>query len=90
MLDQEAAINMMYLMELSDDPAGAVQHFDDLNRYLIDHGCTFGDGPLPILLKPQFLSAQQVKHLEHVVKIICSALGKSRQRFVRFCLTFFF
>ena len=76
MIEQEAAINLMYLMELSEDPANTIRYFEELNQYLSAQGCTFNDGPLPTLLKPQFISAAQVNHLEYVVKMICSALSK--------------
>ncbi len=76
MIEQEAAINLMYLMELSEDPASTARYFEELNQYLGDEGCTFFDEPLPTLLKPQFLTVEQVNRLEHVVKAISSALGK--------------
>ena len=76
MIEQEAAINLMYLMELSEDPASTARYFEELNRYLSDEGCTFFDKPLPTLLKPQFLTLEQVNRLEHVLKSISSPLGK--------------
>ena len=76
MIEQEAAINLMYLVELSKDPANAVRYFEELNQYLSAKGCTILDGPMPTLLKPQFISVEQVNHLEHVVKVISSALSK--------------
>ncbi len=76
MIDQEAAINLMYLMELSEDPDSTARYYKELTQYLSDQGCTFSDGPLPTLLKPQFLTVEQVNRLEHVVKTISSALSK--------------
>jgi glutathionylspermidine synthase len=76
MLEQEAAINLMYLMELSEDPASTAQYFEELNQFLSDEGCTFFDAPLPTLLKPQFLTKEQVNRLDHVVRSISTALGK--------------
>jgi len=83
MIEQEAAINLMYLMELSEDPASAVKYFEELNQYLSDEGCTFFDGPLPTLLKPQFLTIEQVNRLDQVVKAISSALGKLIDRYLQ-------
>jgi len=83
MIEQEAAINLMYLMELSEDPANTSRYFEELNQYLSDEGCTFFDGPLPTLLKPQFLTVEQVNHLDHVVKAISSALGKLIDRYLQ-------
>ena len=41
MIEQEAAINLMYLLDLSEDPANSVGYFNELNQYLSDQGCTF-------------------------------------------------
>jgi len=76
MIDQMANINLSYLIELSKNTGRAAEEFENFNRFLVEQGCMFGEDPLPILLKPNFISPKQSHTLTYAVEKISSVLNK--------------
>ena len=76
MLEQIRDLNESYLEHLGKSGDFASRQLDLLNDFLIRQQCTFKGEPMPTLLKPNFISAQQTKTLIHAVETMSRALNK--------------
>ncbi len=76
MIDQIANLNLTYLGELLNDKKYAIEQYETLNEYLVEHGCMFKDEPMPLLPKPSFISPKQSKTIQYVVEKISRVLNK--------------
>ncbi len=76
MLDPIKKLNQVYLNHLATREERAEEQLEFLNRYLIDNHCTFRGEPMPLLLKPNFLSKKQYQVVSYAVEKVSSALTK--------------
>lgn len=76
MLDPIANLNFSYLVNLATDDNDAAGQMQFLRKFLVDENCTFKGEPMPMLLKPNFLSTKQTQTLIYAVEKISSALNK--------------
>ncbi len=75
-MDQLAELKLSYLIHLAGLKEDAYRQLEALKKFLVEHNCTFKGEPMPLLMKPNFLSQQQTKSIEFGVEYICSALNK--------------
>jgi glutathionylspermidine synthase len=76
MLNPIRKLNRSYLNHLVAREETTLEQLNFLNRFLIDNNCTFRDEPMPLLLKPNFLSKKQYHAVTYAVETISSALTK--------------
>lgn len=68
--------NMDYMVRLANDPAWAARELATINQFCADGGAMFGGKPVPVPIKPHFISAKQRIILQRSVSRISSALEK--------------
>jgi hypothetical protein len=83
MNDDLSILNFTYLTELAKSEDKALLQFNDLNRFLVEHNCTYRGEPMPTLMKPVFISPRQAEIIQHTVDVICGALGKFIKLYLR-------
>ena len=83
MLDPIANLNFSYLVNLAKEDNDAASQLSFLNRFLVEKNCTFKGGPMPTLLKPNFVSTKQTQTLIYAVEKISSALNKFIELYLR-------
>lgn len=76
MMDTIANLNQSYLSYLTDKEERTFKQLELLNQFLIDNNCTFSGRPMPLLLKPNFLSQKQIQSVSYTVERISSVLNK--------------
>jgi glutathionylspermidine synthase len=76
MLNPIKKLNRSYLNHLAAREETTLEQLEFLNRFLTDNHCTFRGEPMPLLLKPNFLSKRQYHAVSYAVEIISSALTK--------------
>ena len=76
MLEEIRELNNSYLHNQQASEEQTLREYAFLNGYLADHLCTFRGGPMPTLLKPNFISVRQNHRLAYAVEKISSALNK--------------
>ena len=76
MLDPIVNLNQSYLNHLADREKRSSKQLELLNKFLIDNNCTFRGEPMPLLLKPNFLSYKQSQAVSYAVEKISGALSK--------------
>ena len=75
-MDSIANLNQSYLSYLTDKKERTFKQLELLNQFLIDNNCTFSGKPMPLLLKPNFLSQKQIQSVSYAVERISSVLNK--------------
>jgi hypothetical protein len=75
-MDTVARANTDYMVRLANDPAWAAQELAAINEFCASHGALYAGKPVPVPIKPHFISVQQRKLLEQSVARIHSALEK--------------
>ncbi len=73
---------MDYMVRLANDPEWAAKELAAINEYVGAHGAMYDGKPVPVPIKPHFISVSQRKLLEQGVSRIHSALEK----FIQFWL----
>jgi glutathionylspermidine synthase len=71
-----ASLNSEYLFQLEKHQAGPETQLVRLNDFLLKNQCTFSGKPMPTLLKPNFVTQQQLLQLKHTVEVMSTALDK--------------
>jgi uncharacterized circularly permuted ATP-grasp superfamily protein len=71
-----SSLNSSYLAELEKHRMDPKSQFEFLNSFLLEHNCTFGGKPMPTLLKPNFVSKNQIKKLRQTVEVMTTVLDK--------------
>lgn len=74
MIDNIGRANMDYMVRLANDPAWTAAQLEALTQYCIDNGATYGGKPIPVPIKPHFISQPQRRLLEKGLKHIHGAL----------------
>ncbi len=76
MIDAIGRANMDYMVRLANDPAWARNELEAISRYCAENGAVYGDKPVPVPVKPQFISPRQRQILERGLGSIHAALEK--------------
>jgi hypothetical protein len=71
-----SSLNHSYLTQLERHRIDPGSQLEMLNRFLLDHNCTFSGKPMPTLLKPNFVSKKQLQILKQTVEVVSTALDK--------------
>ncbi len=71
-----SSLNSAYLFQMEKHRIGPDKQLRFLNQFLLEHNCTFAGKPMPTLLKPNFVSKNQVQKLRLTVEAMSSALEK--------------
>lgn len=83
MLNPIKTLNRSYLNHLVASEKQTLEQLEFLTGFLTDNHCTFRGEPMPLLMKPNFLSGKQYHAVSDAVETISSALTK----FIRLYLT---
>lgn len=76
MIESIGRINMDYMVRLANDPDKADAELKGINDYCLKHGGTYDGKPIPVPIKPHFISPQQRQLLEIGLKRIHAALER--------------
>lgn len=76
MIDAIGRANMDYMVRLANDPVWADKELQAINEYCANNGAMYDGKPVPVPIKPHFISGKQRKLLEQGVARIHSALEK--------------
>ena len=76
MIEAIGRANMDYMVRLANDPEWAAKELETLSQFCADNGALYGDKPVPVPVKPQFISARQRRILERGLSLVHSALEK--------------
>lgn len=76
MLNPIKKLNRTYLNHLVTREDTTLKQLEYLNGFLTSNHCTFRGEPMPLLLKPNFLSKKQYRAVSYAVETISSALNK--------------
>lgn len=68
--------NMDYMVRLANDPAWAAKELRTLNQFCADGGALYDGKPVPVPIKPHFISAKQRVLMQRGISRISSALEK--------------
>ncbi|MCK4852708.1 MAG: glutathionylspermidine synthase family protein [Bacteroidales bacterium] len=71
-----STLNSSYLVQLEKHRIGPDSQLGFLIRFLLEHNCTFSGKPMPTLLKPNFVSKNQLRRLRQTVEVMSTALDK--------------
>jgi hypothetical protein len=78
-----STLNSAYLFDLEKHRIDPGSQLDALNRFLLDHNCTFSGKPMPTLLKPNFVTSPQLSVLKQSVEVMSRALDKFIDLYMR-------
>ena len=78
-----SSLNSAYLFQLEKHRNDPDKQFRLLNQFLLTHNCTFRGKPMPTLLKPNFVSKQQLQKLKRTVEVMSTALDKFINLYMR-------
>jgi glutathionylspermidine synthase len=67
-------INLDFLEQVASDPERARTELERMEDYNRKHGATYRDGPIPVALKPNFVSPEQEALMERASRQIWEAL----------------
>lgn len=67
---------MDYMVRLANDPSWAARELQALSDYCAKHGALYDGKPIPVPVKPQFISARQRTLLDRGLRLVHSALEK--------------
>jgi len=71
-----SSLNSAYLFQLEKHRIDPDSQLRLLNQFLLEHNCTFSGKTMPTLLKPNFVSRNQLQKLKQTVEIMSTALDK--------------
>jgi hypothetical protein len=69
-----AQASLDLLVRVADDPAWAREEAKRVDAYNRDNGARYGDDPIPVSLKPNFISAEQRTLLTRAARRVTGAL----------------
>lgn len=76
MIEHIGRVNMDYMVRLANDPDWARAELAKVEAYNWEHGARFGEDPIPVSIKPNFISPRQRRIIESAVGRLHAALGK--------------
>ncbi len=76
MIEAVQRANMDYMVRLANDPEWAAQQLQEINEYCAEHGAMYGGKPVPVPIKPHFISPGQRKLLQVGLSRVHAALEK--------------
>lgn len=76
MIDNIGRANMDYMVRLANDPEWTRAQLDRLVKFCAEHGAMYNGKPIPVPIKPHFISTRQRKLLEVGLSRLHSALEK--------------
>lgn len=76
MIESVQRANMDYMVRLANDPAWAAEQLALINQYCADHGAMYGGAPVPVPIKPHFISPSQRKLMQIGLSRVHAALER--------------
>ncbi len=76
MIEAVQRANMDYMVRLANDPHWASEQLSLINNFCTDRGAVYGGKPIPVPVKPHFISPSQRKLLQTGLSRIHAALEK--------------
>ena len=76
MLHEIADLRLNYLIQLLRDEQKIRNEFNELNRFLSTHNCTFRNQVMPTFAKQNFITPKQTTSMQQIVTIMSQVLNK--------------
>lgn len=76
MIEHIGRVNMDYMVRLANDPDRARDEMRRIEAYNAEQGALFGKDPIPVSIKPNFISPRQRELIETAVSGLLSALNR--------------
>ncbi len=76
MIDAIGRANMDYMVRLANDPTWAAEELKAIGDYCAENGALYGGKPVPVPIKPHFISPTQRRLLQRSLSHLHSALEK--------------
>ncbi len=82
MIEHIGRVNMDFMVRLASDPTWACEELEAIQAYNAKHGALYGEDPVPVSVKPNFISPRQDSIIKASVRHLIGALDRFIEAFL--------